>query len=293
MRTQRLPALALRVAALAAALAPLACGQPPSPTPGSSRQEAVAPRVVRTAAVTVLAGAGSTAPGAVLARERATLTARFPATVRDLPFEEGAAVRAGDVVARLDDDALRAALAAAEAARLAARSDADRLARLRDRQAATPREAEAASARAAAATAEVAAARDAVAHAVLRAPFAGRLADRLVSEGDVVVPGQPLVAVEGDRGYELRAAVPGAEAAALSPGAEVGAVVDGVGEVGAVVRAVSPAGDPGTQRFEVIADLDRRRGCAPGCSRGCCCRPPPGARRSSPCRRARPSRAAG
>jgi RND family efflux transporter MFP subunit len=159
------------------------------------------------------------------------------------------------VVVRLDDDALRAGLAAAEAARTAARIDADRFARLQAQQAATAREAEAASARAAAAAASVAGARDELAYAVLRAPFDGWLAHRLVRRGDVVTPGQPLVEVEGDGGHELRATVDGAAAARLAPGQRLAASVDGAGIVEATVRAVSPAGDPATHRFEVIADL--------------------------------------
>lgn len=265
MKPRPSPAAVLAAAAmLAASLVPLACGEPAPPEGVQARQAGGAPRLVRTVPVTTLAATGATAPGTVFARERATLTARTSATVRSLPIEEGAAVRAGQVVVRLEDDALRSALAAAEAARAAARTDAERLARLLERRAATPREAEAAGARAAGAVAEVAAARDAVAHAVLRAPFDGHLARRLVHQGDVVVPGQPLVEVEGDRGYELRAAVAGGEAAALAPGARVGVAVDGVGELAATVRAVSPAGDPGTQRFEVIADLEPAAGLRSG-----------------------------
>jgi RND family efflux transporter MFP subunit len=264
MTHRPLSAVALRALALGVTLALAACAEPAAPPPHAARQEATAPRPVATAAVAELAAPGSAASGAVHARQRATLTARAPATVRDLPVEEGAAVGAGQVVVRLDDQALRAALAAAEAGHAAARADADRLARLQERQAATPREVEAAAARAAAAAAGVAAARDALTHAVLRAPFAGRLADRMVNEGDVVMPGQPLVEVEGERGWELRADVAGDLAAALAPGARLGALVDGVGEVAATVRAVSPAGDPGTGRFEVIADLDGAPGLRSG-----------------------------
>jgi RND family efflux transporter MFP subunit len=238
----------------------LACGAPE----GGRQEASPAPRPVRTAVVAVVDAAAPVAPGVVVARQRATLAARIPAAVRDLPFEEGAVVRAGEVVARLDDDALRAALHAAQAGHAAAEADARRFARLLERQAATARETETATARAAAAASAVAAAREALAYAVLRAPFAGRLASRLVREGDVVAPGQPLVTVEGDAGFELRANVSGAGAAALAPGTRLRATIDGVGEIEATVRAVSSAGDPGTHRFEMIAGLEPAAGLRSG-----------------------------
>jgi RND family efflux transporter MFP subunit len=250
------PAVLLTAASLVA-LAIAGCGG----TRESKREAAGSgattpgPVAVRTAAVTSLEAATSTTSATVQARQRAALTSRLAAAVRSLPLEEGAPVRAGQVVVRLDDVSLRAALAAAEAQHAAAAADATRYANLLARQAATARESEAATARAAGAVAAVAAARDALAYAELRSPFAGRLARRLVREGDVVTPGQPLVEIEGEGGYELRATVTGAEAAALSPGQALAALVDGAGEVAGTVRSVSPAGDPGTHRFEVVADL--------------------------------------
>jgi len=218
----------------------------------------IAPRrAVRTAVVESSDSTTYTAPATVAARERAELAARIPATVRELPFEEGEAVRAGQVVARLADEALRSALAAAEAESAVADSDRARFARLLELAAATPREAEAAAARATAARAAVAASRDALVYAVLRAPFDGRLARRLVHEGDVVSPGQPLVELEGAERFELRATIDGATAAALAAGDLLQTEVDGFGEPFIVrVRAVSRAADPGTHRFEVVADFD-------------------------------------
>jgi hypothetical protein len=73
--------------------------------------------------------------------------------------------------------------------------------------------------------------------------------------GDVVAPGTTLVEIEGEGGFEVVAALEAARAASLRPGSEVKAAVDGVGPVTARVRAVAPAGDPTTHRFEVRADL--------------------------------------
>ena len=92
---------------------------------------------VKTATVTAQTGAGS-APGAVLnasgyvtARRRATVSSKVTGKVLEVFVEEGKAVRRGQVLARLDDSQIRAALAVAQAqlgsARKAAAEDQARL----------------------------------------------------------------------------------------------------------------------------------------------------------------------
>lgn len=256
-------ALAALVAALS--IAALACDRASPPSSASAAAASSTPRSVRTAVVEASAAPGARVAATVLARQRATLTSRLAATVEELPFDEGRSVRAGDLLVRLDDLALRSALAAADAAASSARSDRERMERLLERDAATPRETEAARARDAAAEAEVAAARDALRYAGLRAPFAGRIARRLVRQGDVVSPGQSLVEIEGEGGYELRASVDAAAAAAIVLGAALPVEIDGVsGSTVATVRAITPAGDPGTHRFELVADLGSVEGLRSG-----------------------------
>ncbi len=227
--------------------------------------QARAPRQVRIAAVE-RSGAGTlTVPSTVAARQSATLASRIPAAVRELPRREGESVAAGAVVARLDDSALRAGLAAAEASLQAAEIDLARMRGLAEKGAATPREVEAATVRAAGARAEVSSVRENLSYAVLRSPFAGVVAARRVEVGDVVSPGQPLIEIEGAGGLELRATVSAAESRGLRPGAEVEARIDGLDEpLRARVTALSPAGDPATHRFELRADLPAAAGLRSG-----------------------------
>jgi RND family efflux transporter MFP subunit len=227
-----------------------------APRPAAAREEPARPVV--TAAVEEGGGAGEAVPGLVQARRRASLAARIPASVLEVPFREGQPVPAGAVLVRLDDAALHAAVGAAEASLKAAEADLARMEALQRKGAATTREAEDASARAAGARAALSGARDNLAYAVLRAPFAGRLAAKRVNVGDVVTPGMPLVEVEGEGGLEVRATVSATQVALLRPGMDVAVEVDGVpGRLGARVSAVSPAGDAATHRFEVRADLPR------------------------------------
>lgn len=204
-------------------------------------------------------------PGTVQARRRAALSARTPASVTELPYQEGQWVKQGTVVVRLDDAALRAAVAAAEAGVNAAQADLERTKALLAKGAATPRELEQMTAAAEGASAQLTAAKDNLSYAALRAPFAGRIAARRVNLGDVANPGMPLVEIEGEGGLELRATVESDVAALLRPGTKVRALVDGqTTAIDATVTAVGPSGDPTTHRFEVKADLPRAQGLRAG-----------------------------
>jgi RND family efflux transporter MFP subunit len=241
-----------------------ACGghepRPAAEPPSGAARDVVTVAVVRSG------GTGERlVPGAVQARRRAALQARMSASVTELPYQEGQWVRQGTVVVRLDDAALRAAVAAAEAGVNAAQADLERTKALLAKGASTPRELEQMTAAAQGASAQLTAAKDNLSYAALRAPFAGRIAARRVNLGDVVSPGLPLVEIEGEGGLELRATVASDVAALLRPGAKVRAQVDGQPKLlDATVTAVAPAGDPTTHRFEVKADLPRAEGLRAG-----------------------------
>jgi RND family efflux transporter MFP subunit len=238
---------------------------------GHEKPKAVEPpagpaRDVKTAEVVRSGGAGEVAvPGAVQARKRAALSARMPASVTELPYQEGQWVQAGAVVVRLDDAALRAAVAAAEAGLSAVESDLARTKALLEKGAATPRELEQVTAAASGARAQLTRAKDNLSHAALRAPFAGRVASRRVNLGDVVNPGMPLIEIEGQGGLELQATVESEIAATLRPGSTVRAMVDGqAGPITATITAIAPSGDPTTHRFELKADLPGASGLRAG-----------------------------
>jgi RND family efflux transporter MFP subunit len=253
---------ALTLTVLALGLA--ACGH--KETPRAGEVPAGPARDVTTAEVVRTGGAGEVAvPGTVQARKRATLSARMPASVTELPYQEGQWVKAGDVVVRLDDAALRAAVSAAEAGVKAAQADLDRTKTLLEKGAATPRELEQMTAAASAAQAQLTAAKDQLSYSALRAPFAGRVASRRANLGDVANPGQPLIEIEGEGGLELRATAESSLAATLRAGAKLKAQVDGQpAPLQATVTAIAPSGDPTTHRFELKADLPAARGLRAG-----------------------------
>jgi RND family efflux transporter MFP subunit len=243
-----------------------ACRAEKPKAPGESGEPgAEEPRAVATAAVVRVQGGEVAVPGTVRARNRAALAARVSASVVEVPHREGERVEAGAVLVRLDDAALRSAVAAAESSLKAADAERRRAESLLEKGAATPREREDAAARAAAAQAAFEGAKDHLAYAVLRAPFAGRIGTKPVNVGDIVAPGATLVEIEGEGGFELLATLEGDLAATLRPGFAAKAAVDGQPTpLPAVVRSISPGGDPTTHRFDVRADLGSAAGLRSG-----------------------------
>jgi membrane fusion protein, multidrug efflux system len=79
-----------------------------------------------------------------------------------------------------------------------------------------------------------------------------------VHRGDLVMPGQRLLVLEGDDGYEAQLTVESAAALRLTRGEAVAVRVDGFASpMPGRVRSVAPAGDPQTHRFLARVDLPR------------------------------------
>jgi RND family efflux transporter MFP subunit len=178
------------------------------------------PLEVVTAAVEPPPEAGSvavlSASGYVVARRLATVSAQVTGRIEEVDFEEGATVEAGQVLARLDDAAARAAWELARRQRDAARLDLrevevraaeavrerDRLRRLQADKLVSVSTLDAAEAEAEALAARFEAARGAVAVAesvlavreqvlddlVVRAPFAGVVISKDAQPGEMVSP---------------------------------------------------------------------------------------------------------
>jgi RND family efflux transporter MFP subunit len=249
-----LPAITAALAAL------LSCGRPGPPAPASERP----PVQVRSARVGGVGEGWVEVPGSVEAARTAGLASRFSAVVEIAPVEEGDAVSAGQVLLRLDGRDLRARLEAAEAALRAARAQRDRVRALFERDAATRQELDAAEAADSAALAERDAARAQLDYIEIRAPFAGRVTDKRIRVGDLAVPGQPLLVVQGGGALRVAASVSREQADRLKIGGTVEAVLEDGGVVQARVSVLNVAGDPASRRFLVKADLPAGAGARAG-----------------------------
>ena len=159
--------------------------------------------------------------GTVKSRSRSQLGVEATGRVAAIPRREGSAVKAGDLLLRLearteetrlraarrDVETQRATLAAARAAAVLERKTLDRTVSLHAQGLASQAQLDEARAKAESAEAEVRAAEarlrsaetavrlaeDALTHIEIRAPYDGTIAHRLVEVGQDVAPGQPLL----------------------------------------------------------------------------------------------------
>ena len=200
--------------------------------------------------------------GSIAAARHAQISTRAAATVRDVRVREGDRVQAGDVLVRLADADLRAQEAAARTALDAALSNERRLRGLVAQKVAPEAQLEPAAAQRAQAQAALDAAREAMSYAEIRAPFAGAVLAKLVSPGDLVSPGQPMIELAGNA-LEIVASATEDEARALRPGLRI-AFASGASRGEAEISAVSPGADPishrGTVRALVLSPASLRPG---------------------------------
>ncbi|MEM6856560.1 MAG: efflux RND transporter periplasmic adaptor subunit [Pseudomonadota bacterium] len=150
-------------------------------------------------------------PGRVQARQSTLVSFEVEGRIASMPFEIGDAFRSGAALARVDRNVYRLRLAEAraqltetEARAIEADLNLDRTKDLFERKAASKAEFERAQATsdslnglAAAAKARVGLANDALSDSAIRAPFAGRVARRMVEPGAQVRPGEPVLEIDG------------------------------------------------------------------------------------------------
>ncbi|HEX4802558.1 MAG TPA: efflux RND transporter periplasmic adaptor subunit [Myxococcaceae bacterium] len=211
-----------------------------------------------------LAGADGTAwvAGTLLAAQRAVLSTRLAARVRAVRTDEGARVRRGELLIRLDNDEVVAQLRGTETALSTAMIHERRIATLVSNGAATQSQLDAAQAERALAEAQAAASRASVAYTEIRAPFDGVVQSKRVQPGDLVTPGQPLLELVGG-GLEIAVSVSEEEARGIQHGDRL--TFDAADRRGkAEVIAIAPGGDVASHRSLLRARLLEPAGLRPG-----------------------------
>ena len=215
--------------------------------------------------------AGPDISGTLRARREASMRAEVGGALLEVLAEPGERVKAGQVLARIDDHTLRDGLLAARSGVTAAKNGLQ-VAEANARRARTLAQAgalavqqaeqaeaglEAARAQLADAQARLAVAEQQVAKAQVKAPFAGVVALRQASTGDVVAPGAPLFTVIDPARLQLEASIPAARLAEVRPGAAVGFTVTGFGDrrFHGEIERVAPAVDAATGQVKVFVDV--------------------------------------
>jgi RND family efflux transporter MFP subunit len=196
------------------------------------------------------------AAGTVGARLHARIEAKVAGLVIEMLAVPGQAVQAGDRLARLDVQEIRARLDQALAVRTQAERELQRERKLIERGAATRAEVDAAQARADVARAAVAEAETMLRYADVIAPFAGVVTRKLADIGDLAAPGRPLLEMEDPTQLQLQTEIPEALINSVKLGAHMSVQLSGMpSELQATVSEVAPAADPNSRTFRVKLDL--------------------------------------
>jgi membrane fusion protein, multidrug efflux system len=255
----------LALAAAAAVLA--ACGgghetAPPAPPPAVTAELATAERIEVPRRVELY--------GSVEAARTASVSTRVMAVVTAVRAQVGDEVRAGQLLAEIDPQATAGQLAQAkgglgqaQAALALAARNFQRYQALAAHDAASELEVDLArsqfdGAKAAVEQAQgaVSAASSVAADARVTAPFAGRLARRMVEVGDLASPGRPLFEIEsaGERRFAVAVPESVVAAAGLAPGVAVPVRLDArpdLGDIAGTVVEMTPGADPASHSYRV------------------------------------------
>ena len=215
--------------------------------------------------------------GTVTADRTAAVSSRVTANVVAVPARVGQTVAAGDVLVEIDPQTAKGqeaqakgALAQARAALSLAERNYERYKALAAAGSASPLELdmnrmqyEQAKGAVQQGEGAVDAASSVARESRVTAPFAGRVAARLVEAGDLAAPGRPLVTIESATGRRLVVQVPAGMVAAsgLAAGKKLVVKIDGAGAdltgadlTGAVVE-MSPGADPASHTYTVTLEL--------------------------------------
>jgi membrane fusion protein (multidrug efflux system) len=210
--------------------------------------------------------------GSLAPLTQATIKAKVSGVVQDTAVQEGMAVTAGQVIARLDGAELQARVAQQQATldeanarlALARKNNANSAALLKQNFISqnaydtTQNSVELAQASAKAAQAQLEMARIALADTVIRAPLSGVISKRHVQAGEKLAPDMPVFSIVNLQQLTLEAQVPASEIPRVKVGQEVRFKVDGYRErvfVGKVTR-INPATEAGSRSMLVYISVD-------------------------------------
>jgi membrane fusion protein, multidrug efflux system len=237
--------------ACAAGCAPKQAGFAMPPTPvetAEAKREAVTDRFE--------------AVGTLEAAEEGTLVSEIDARVVSIPYQEGQLVARGALIAKLDDDQLRAEVSRNEALRDQSRVAYERVKSVVDQAAGSPQDLDNAAAALKVAEANLDLSRSRLSKTRITAPFAGRVGARLISVGTFLRAGQPVTNIAQVSQMRAKFWAPERYLGELRQGSEV--LVSTTAYPGYQLKGridvIDPVLDPSTRNARITARLSNPQG---------------------------------
>lgn len=203
--------------------------------------------------------------GAVESVQRATIAAKIAGPIEEMPISLGLAVKKGALLARISAGEIAARLSQAETQLAQAQRNFEREKRLLEQDASTRETVnslEDAYRVAEAGVREAKAMRD---YAVITAPFAGIVTQKMANAGDLATPGMPLLVLENTGHLQVVAAAPEALALKIKKGDPLAVTVPTAefSQAGTVTE-ISPAADTASRTALVKIRIDGGSALQPG-----------------------------
>lgn len=210
--------------------------------------------------------------GSVEGERRITLSTKVMGRITELPFETGDKVSRGETLLRVKNDNLiaqreqvNASLAEAEASLENTRTNYERIKALFADSSATQKELDdiatqfgMAEARVKALHSKLAEINDLIDYTNIESPIDGYIVQKMVSEGDLASPGQPLLTVEEVADLKVLASIPESQIDIFSTDDTLEVLIGATGEwFNGVVSSINPSADAGSRQFEVKMRIPR------------------------------------
>jgi len=200
--------------------------------------------------------------GTARANESVNITANVSEKIEEIHFEDGQAVKAGEILVVLNQAEEQANLKQAQAVRGERKLALDRLQQLDERKLAAPDEIDRTRLELAQADASITAIRARISDRVIRAPFDGVVGLRDISVGALVESGDLIAALDDTSQIKLDFSVPAMLLAELKPGLKIKAYAAALGnkEYRGEVKSIDSRVDPVTRSVQVRAILQNPDG---------------------------------
>ncbi len=180
----------------------------------------------------------------------------FGGLVREVLFEKGQSVRAGQILARVGDDLAEARLDQAQADLMAAEANYQKVSKLFERQAVPQQDLVAATSRRDRARAVVREMEVRLERALIRSPLDGIATDRRVEPGEVLLPATPIALIEQLDPLKVACRVPDTEIGWLRRGAPARVTIDAWPEKVFDARVSYVASSSGAEPRSFLAEVE-------------------------------------